>query len=42
MNKKSEWLESSENGAENAYQAGRTSLEKLARAAKKIRAVISS
>ena len=41
LNVKSEWLESSENATENAYQACRASLEKLARAAKKTRAVIS-
>jgi sugar phosphate isomerase/epimerase len=41
LNEKSEWLESPENGTEDAYQACRAALEKLARAAKKTRAVIS-
>jgi len=41
LNENSEWLESPENATENAYQACRTSLEKLTRAAKKTRAVIS-
>jgi sugar phosphate isomerase/epimerase len=41
FNEKSEWVESPENGTEAGYQACRASLEKLTRAAKKTRAVIS-
>ena len=41
LNEKSEWLESPENATENAYQACRDSLAKLARAAKKTGAVVS-
>ena len=41
LNEKSEWAESPENATENAYQACRAALEKLAQAAKKSGAVVS-
>ena len=41
LNAKSEWLESPENGTEQAYQECRAALEKLTKAARKTGAVIS-
>ena len=41
LNTKSEWLESPENGTEQAYQQCRAALEKLTQAARKTGAVIS-